>query len=256
MSFLFNSLLASCDQESRARLMAAGSSESGAWLQAPPISSLRLRMSNDTVRGAVGLRIGAPLCQPHQCNTCGKDVDQFGRHGLSCRYSHGRMPRHQAINNIIFHSLTAANVPSRLEPSGLFRADGKRPDGVSMVHRGSISFGMQPAWTHFALQTSSTLPRFQVVQPQVPRKPKFEIICPLRPCVPVSTHCSGDLRYLGPGFTTFLKELERRLRRATGEPKSYSFLLQRLSVAIQIGNAASIMGSIPVSLEVSGDYCF
>ena len=39
----------------------------------------------------------------------------------------------QDINDIIFHSLTVANVPSRLEPSGLFRADGKRPDGVSMV---------------------------------------------------------------------------------------------------------------------------
>ena len=41
---------------------------------------------------------------------------------------------------------------------------------------------------------------------------------------------------------------------ATGEPKSYAFLLQRLSVAIQTGNAASVMGSIPVSLEDSDNF--
>ena len=47
-----------------------------------------------------------------------------------------------------------------------------------------------------------------------------------------------------------LKVLERRrLRMAYGEPKSYVFLLQRLAVAVQTGNAASDTGSIPVSLE-------
>jgi hypothetical protein len=29
--------------------------------------------------------------------------------------------------------MTAAKIPSRLEPSGLFRSDGKRPDGVTIV---------------------------------------------------------------------------------------------------------------------------
>ena len=32
---------------------------------------------------------------------------------------------------------------------------------------------------------------------------------------------------------------------ATGEPKSYTYLLQRLSVAIQVGNAASVTGTLP-----------
>ena len=52
---------------------------------------------------------------------------------------------------------------------------------------------------------------------------------------------------LGPDSQPFLKELGRRLRMATGEPKSYVFLLQHLSVTIQTGNATSVMGSIPVS---------
>ena len=41
--------------------------------------------------------------------------------------------RHAALNNIIHRSLATANVPSHLEPSGLERADGKHPDGVTVI---------------------------------------------------------------------------------------------------------------------------
>ena len=60
---VFDSLLATSDQTSRARLLAASSKESGAWLHAPPIFSLGLRLCDDTVRVSIGLRVGAPLCQ-------------------------------------------------------------------------------------------------------------------------------------------------------------------------------------------------
>ena len=40
----------------------------------------------------------------------------------------------------------------------------------------------------------------------------------------------------------FLKELGRRLRHVTGEVKAHSYLLQRLSVAVQRGNAAAGWG--------------
>ena len=28
-------------------------------------------MDDDTIRVAVGLRLGTPLCEPHQCSLCG-----------------------------------------------------------------------------------------------------------------------------------------------------------------------------------------
>ena len=52
-------------------LLAASAIESGAWLNALPISSLGLCMDNNTVRVAVGLRLGSTLCQPHTCHHCG-----------------------------------------------------------------------------------------------------------------------------------------------------------------------------------------
>ena len=45
---------------------------------------------------------------------------------------------------------------------------------------------------------------------------------------------------LVPLSLAFLKELGHRLSATTGDTRSYSYLLQRLSVATQRGNAASI----------------
>ena len=39
---------------------------------------------------------------------------------------------HAALNDI-HRALTSAHVPARLEPQGMLRSDGKRPDGVSVV---------------------------------------------------------------------------------------------------------------------------
>ena len=61
------------NQQARARLKAVANSESGAWLITLPISSLGLRMDDDVIRIAVGLRLGAPLCWPHQCASCGAE---------------------------------------------------------------------------------------------------------------------------------------------------------------------------------------
>ena len=58
---------------------------------------------------------------------------------------------------------------------------------------------------------------------------------------PVAIESSGGF---GPQTLEFLKELGNRLSRVTGEVKSYIYLLQRLSVAVQRGNAASVIGTV------------
>ena len=124
----------------KACLLAVSCQESGAWLNALPISSVGLRMEDEVVRIAVGLRRGLPLCHPHLCSGCGAEVGEDGIHGLSCHYSKGRHSRHAALNDIVKRSLDAAKIPSHLEPLGLYRSDGKRPDGASVVpwQRGKI----------------------------------------------------------------------------------------------------------------------
>ena len=127
-------LEAATDHRTRARLLASKRVESGAWLQVLLMSSLGLRMDDDTLRVAAGLWLGATLRQPHNCQHCGGAVDEFALHGLSCRKSQGRHPRHAAINMLLLQrALASARVPSHLEPPGIWRADGKRPDGASVT---------------------------------------------------------------------------------------------------------------------------
>ena len=90
-------------------------------------------MCNKTIRIAVGLKVGDAICRPHSCEFCGREGDQLGHHGLSCRYSQDCLARHNAVNSVMPHSLAAAKIPSCLEPSGLHCSDGKRPDGVTMT---------------------------------------------------------------------------------------------------------------------------
>ena len=59
-------------------------------------------------------------------------MDAFGTHPLSCRISAGRIPRHSVLSDVIRRGLSAAGIPSMLEPSGLDRGDGKRPDGITV----------------------------------------------------------------------------------------------------------------------------
>ena len=58
-------------------------------------------------------------------------MDTFGTHPLSCRFSVGRIPRHSAISDVVRRGISAAGIPSMLEPSCLDRGDGKRSDGIT-----------------------------------------------------------------------------------------------------------------------------
>lgn len=57
---------------------------------------------------------------------------------------------------------------------------------------------------------------------------------------------------IGPDTLKFLKTLGRRIRETSGKRKSFPYLIQQLAVAIQRGNAASVMGTFEsVSKDVS-----
>jgi len=129
-----SSLTERAEASSCAVLLACGAPTSGSWLSILLTASLHLRLSDSEVRIAVGLRLGLPIVEGHTW-TCGIEVLPGGHLGFSCRRGTGRQSCHHAVNEIIARTLRSVSVPAILEPTGLIRGDGKRPDRATLIPR-------------------------------------------------------------------------------------------------------------------------
>ena len=125
-------LKSASDVKTKAHLLSVASSESGAWLGALPVPSLGTKLDDESLRIALWLSLVVPTVAEHTC-ICGAVVDVFGSHGLSCKPSGGRIPWHAAVNETVHRALVSGGVPAVLEPVGVCRNDGKRPDGMSLI---------------------------------------------------------------------------------------------------------------------------
>ena len=106
-----------------ASFLAASTQHSGDWLFVMPIASCGLRLDDEAARIAVGLRLGLDFCEPHQCHC---DTVSYVKEPR--QVSQASCP-----HDLIACSFASAGVPVTKEPSGLFRTDGKRPDGLTFV---------------------------------------------------------------------------------------------------------------------------
>jgi hypothetical protein len=221
-------------QYHRARLLAAAATHSGDWLYAVPISACGLRLDDEAVRVAIGMRLGSELCQPHRC-PCGVLVDTLGSHALSCRQNSGRTQRHHYLNDLVWRALSRAGIPSVKEPHGLVRSDGKRPDGLTLVpwqagrcatwdvtvtHTVADSFvGISAACAGAAAEAAANR-----------KEAKYTDISQSHLFFPVAFETMGPINQTG---SDFLSLLGRRLATVTDDPRESFFLFQRLSIAIQ-----------------------
>ena len=248
-------LLVSANQVHRARLLAAGQPHTAAWVQAVPVPSLGLHLDNETVRIAVALRLGAPICEPHRCRACARPVTSLGIHGLSCSKSAGRHSRHAHLNDVIRRSLSSAGFPSVLEPVSLDRGDGRRPDGLTVF---PFREGKSLTWdvtcvdtfAECALVRSSLEPGAAASQAEARKRQRYADISQRYIFEPVALETSG---VYGPAAAAFIKELGRKISAQTGERRETAWLRQRLSIAIARGNAASVLATAP-SASVENAY--
>ena len=239
---------AATDHVVRARLLAARSPCSGDWLNALPLSSAGLKMDNATVRIAAGLRLGAPIVRSHVC-VCGATVTVDGHHGLSCRHGSGRHSRHNQVNDLLCRAFTSAGTQSTREPHSLCTSGGKRPDGVTLV---PWKKGRCLAWDAtcpdtFALShvhSSSTQAGSAAAAAERKKQQKYADVITGIDFVPVAIETSG---VWGEQALELVTELGRRIAAVTFEPRSTTFLRQRISVAVQRGNAGCILGTFGIT---------
>jgi len=240
---------------SRSRLLAVSAPEAGAWLNAVPIPSLGLKLDNESLRISVALRLGAKLNLPYNC-VCGAAVEDSATHGLDCRKAIGKHARHSAVNDILQRALNAAGVLSHLEPVGLCRDDGKRPDGATLIpwKQGRClvwDFTCVNTIARSHIGTSSTKAGSLSAAAEEKKRKKYSSLSDTFLFTPIAVETLGPW---GPDAMRFVGELGRRLSMATGDPRSGAFLKQKISMAVQRGNASCISGSFPRCSAISEDF--
>ena len=239
-------LISSSSTFDKRRIASFSSAIGSAWIHAVPCSNLGLKLTNQQTRVAIATRLGAELCQPHTC-ICGTRVDKLGLHGLSCKRSAGRFARHNMINTTIKNCMGTLNLPAVLEPPGLSRSDGKRPDGLTLV---PWERGMSLIWDATVVDAlaPSRLAGINfragdaAGDAEIRKEAKYQDLVRagymFQPVAFETQGCCGE------STSRFLKMLGKKIEAATFDPRASAYLQQRLSIAIQIGNCASILGTL------------
>ena len=233
------------------RLLAPCSTSSGVWLNAIPSASLGLNLDDNALRVAVGLRLGIPLVLPHHC-ICGMEVTKLGHHGLACKRSAGRHLRHNLLNDTILRALQSANIPAVREPAGLSRVDSKRPDGATLVPWARGRCLLWDATTPDTLaplhvNRSAVQAGSAATSAEEAKTVKHAPLAIAHDFVPIAIETLGTW---GSAGLSFVNELGRRISAVSGDARATDFLKQRLSLAVQRGNAASVLGTmVPESKE-------
>ena len=243
----------------KARLLAVSSPHASDWLHSIPIPSLGLHLNPMSLKIAISLRLGSPLCHPYQC-ICGVMVQPNGRHGLACKKQLGRRSRHDECNKLIKRALDQAKIPSMLEPPGLTRSstDKKRPDGLTLT---TWQNGKSLIWDFTCADTlcdsyvrkSSKEPCSAAESRENKKVEKYKELAENYHFIPVGAETYGSL---GPQGSKFLKDIGRKIKEVTGEKLSTFFLMQSISMAIQRGNAQCVIGTAPTSGSMEGLFEF
>ena len=228
--------------------MSASAENSSDWLHAIPVPSLGLKLDNSALRISMCLRLSSKLCHGYKC-VCGSPVNHFGRHGLSCKLAQGRLPRHRIVNRILQKSLASADFPSQLEPPGLSRSDGKRPNGLTLF---PYQGGKSLIWDFTCCDTVAPSNLSLSVEGAGKAAEKAEArkwdhyseLSESYHFVPIAAETFGAW---APSSLKFLKDLGHKIRMISGQQNSSHFLLQSLEIEIQRGNAASVMGTLDSS---------
>ena len=217
------------------------------WLNVVPCKNLGLKLEDQQLRISIGLRLGANLCVAHTCH-CGKRFEFDSLHALSCTKCAGPFSRHASLNSLIKQTLRCLDVPSMLVPRGLYRTDGKRPDGVTMI---LWEMDKQLVWDVTVVDAiaPSRLNQGALCNPgTIPTEAearKNEKYCELLDngyiFQPVALEVQESM---GESSAIFVTRLCKKLCRSHDDQLAGNFLKERISMVLQIGNTACLLGTV------------
>jgi hypothetical protein len=222
------------------RLQSVQSKNASDWLNALPSKNLGTYLSDEEIRPALCLRLGLSFAEEHQCK-CGALTDRLGKHCFSCKRNNGKTIRHNTVNKLISHSLQSMGMPNILEPSNLFNANGVRPDGVTLL---PYKCGKSLIWDFTCphpLCTSHLTRTNITAAAETAKEVKYAPLSENYSFTPIAIDTMG---VYGPQAKKFINHVGTKLSEKYNDPRRKAFLKQSIGIAIQRGNAKTMLFSI------------
>ena len=202
----------------------------------------------------MGYRLGIPLMSAGDCRApnCSTPQDELGDHALHCRDDHGmKGSRHDRIRDAIYKVAQHASFNPQKEMPGIVPGSLSRP--------ADIFVGNWVDGRKIAFDVSVTSPVQEAVLFQAAQRPAAAIEARKQTKMRIHRdNCQAQGIFFQPlvvesfgGWDSdalvFLKELGRQDARRWGKDSALEikFLFQRLSIALQRGNAALLLDRDP-----------
>lgn len=231
-------ITASGSTETRARLLSCQHKASNAWLHCLPSANLGLLLSDEAFRLAVGLHMGAKLCEPHACLHCGVPVGENASHVLHCKgNSQGIITRHNSINKVFANACKKSSLGAIIEPKNLTSSSSKNPDGITLQ---PFAKGKCLVWDITVIDPTAPSYRDDASKTQgssaaiaFKRKhDKYSHLDLSYNFVPLAIECHG---FIHPNSLKTIKEVARQEKITCAQ--NDNFLLKNISIALQRGNS-------------------
>ena len=136
------------------------------------------------------------------------------------------------------------DVPCALEPRGLCRGDGRRPNGISvlpwkqgrcLVWDATCHDTFAPTNVPFSSKGTGVVANRAAASKRL----LYSDLCQSYTFIPIAVESAGSI---GKDALDFLHDLGRRTRSKTKDPLSYLKLYQKISVCIQRFSSVSVLG--------------
>ena len=149
------------------------------------------------------------------------------------------------MNDVVKRAFQKAGLPSVLEPPGLDRGDGSHSDGITVF---PFSGGRSLVWDCTCVDTfagvhlnrSAMEAGIAANNAEERKRRKYAALAEAHQFVPIAVETMG---VYGESTRVIIRAIGRRLVEATGDPREANWFRQNLAIAIQRGNAVSILSA-------------
>jgi len=167
------------------------------------------------------------------------------------RCSGRRIPQHAAVNETICRALVSGGVPTVLEPVDVCHDNGKRPDGMTLIpwRRRLLlvwDFTCSDTLAPSNLSTSFSGASRMANSPEASKARKYSTMAPNFHLSPLCVETFGAW---GSSVHLVVWQIGSSVMEQTEDNMACQFLIQKISIDVQCGNAAAVMATMPSSQD-------